>query len=356
MSSRLVLLLAALLLVPLAFVTACGSVHGEGDGRDFVPEILPLPADPGDYAPLDGYEAMQIPEDNPITAEKAALGRQLFFDERLSGDGQLSCYSCHLVEKGLTDGRRVAVGAYGKVLKRASPTLWNIGYHQFWYWDGRASTLEAQALAAWKGGNMGAKDTAPILELIESRPGYVDQFRDVFGGPATEDNVSQALATYMRTLVSTDTALDRYLEGDDEALTASQQRGYEVFKEIGCSECHAGRLVTDLQFHNVGIGLDMDDPDIGRYTVTGREQDRGAFKTPTLRDVSKRAPYFHNGVADTLEEAVQLMLQGGLPTLWMTSPKLKPVDLTEQDFRSLIDFLLALDQPMIDALRPPRLP
>jgi len=157
-------------------------------GSRFTPEIQPLPKQ------LTTYSPMEVPADNALTPEKAALGRQLFFDERLSGDGTRSCYSCHVCEKGLTDGLPKSIGAFGKQLPRSSPTLWNIGYHKEFYWDGRSPSLEKQAMAAWTGANMGAKadEIAAKLNKIE---GYHSQFHSVFGADATPDSIVKAIAT-----------------------------------------------------------------------------------------------------------------------------------------------------------------
>jgi cytochrome c peroxidase len=310
----------------------------------FRPEVLPLPADPADYEPLATYAAMEIPADNPLTAEKAALGRQLYFDKRLSGDLARSCYSCHVCEKGLTDGRALALGAFDKPLTRSAPTMWNVGFHHDWYWDGRAKTLEAQALAAWKGANMGANPEA-VAATLDAIPGYAAQFRAVFGGPATPDAVSKALAAYMRTIVGGRTAWDRWQAGDAAALSDAAKRGWDVFQQAGCNGCHAGALLTDLQYHNVGVGMGAAEPDVGRFKVTNVEQNRGAFKTPTLRDIAQSAPYFHDGSVATLEDAVTLMLAGGLPNQWKNTDKLKPVQLTGSQFSDLIAFLKSLDEP-----------
>ena len=148
-----------------------------------------------------------------MTPEKVALGRQLFFDERLSGDGSRSCYSCHVCEKGLTDGLAKSVGAFNKQLPRSSPTLWNIGYHKEFYWDGRSPSLEKQAMAAWTGANMGAK-ADEIAAKLNAIPGYHSQFHTVFGGDATPDNIVKAIAAFERTIISGDTAFDRYRAGD----------------------------------------------------------------------------------------------------------------------------------------------
>lgn len=345
--NRCILLLA----VSLGLALACAQTGGP-----FHAEVVQLPANPdspGGYTPLDGYAAMVIPRDNPLTPLSATLGEQLYFDTRLSGDGSRSCYSCHVCEKGLTDGLPTAIGAYNKKLARSSPTLWNIGFHSEFYWDGRSTSLEGQAAAAWKGGNMGASDAQAIVDSLNDIPGYLYQFEGVFGGPATVDNVPKALASYMRTIIGGDTAWDRWQAGDDSAMSESAMRGYAVFKEARCTLCHVGVLFTDQQFHNVGIGMDAAEPDVGRYKVTGLDKNMGAFKTPTLRDVARSAPYFHDGSVPTLEEAVRLMLSGGIPNAHL-DPFLRPADISEQDISDLLAFLESLNEPCDGTA--PRLP
>lgn len=305
--------------------------------RAFTPQIGPI------ASPPPAFEPTPVPADNPMSPEKVALGRQLFFDKRLSGDGSRSCYSCHVCEKGLTDGLPTAVGAYDKKLPRSSPTLWNIGYHSQFYWDGRSPSLDKQALAAWEGGNMGAKAVDKVKE-INAIPGYRDQFQKVFGGEATPDNVVMAISAYERTLFCGTTAWDRFNQGDTSALSESAQRGWAVWREkAGCGSCHAGILFTDLQYHNVGIGMDQPEPDIGRKKVTNQDSDTGALKTPTLRDISKSAPYFHNGSVATLEEAVDFMLAGGAPNPHLDTVNLKKVTLTAEEKADLIALLKSLD-------------
>jgi len=314
-------------------------VHGCNKQRsvsEFKPEILPLPAQ------LSTYEAMPIPADNPMTPEKVALGRQLFFDERLSGDGTRSCYSCHVCEKGLTDGLAKAVGAFNKQLPRSSPTLWNIGYHKEFYWDGRSPSLEKQAMAAWTGANMGAK-ADEIVAKLNAIEGYHSQFHNVFGGDATPDRIVQAIAAFERTIISGNTAWDRYRAGDQSALSESAVRGWNVFQAIKCTNCHDGVLLTDQQYHNVGIGMDQKEPDVGRFKVTNNQQDTGAFKTPTLRDISKSAPYFHDGSTATLEQAVDIMLGGGKPNQYLDKKNLEKHDVLPDQRAALLDFLKSLD-------------
>ena len=312
-------------------------------GSSFKPEVLPLPAPVADYAPLAGYDNMPIPADNPMTPEKAALGRQLFFDKRLSVDETRSCYSCHVCEKGLTDGLPKAIGALNKPLPRSSPTLWNIGFHKEFYWDGRSGSLEKQALAAWKGGNMGAQGKeSEIVGRINALTGYRSQFQSVFGGEATEDNIMQAIAAYERTIVTT-SPFDRFRSGDEGALSDAAKRGWQVFQDIKCTNCHDGRLLTDQLYHNVGIGMDKPEPDTGRGKITTKPEDTGAFKTPTLRDVAKSAPYFHDGSAATLEEAVDIMLAGGKPNQYLDKKNLEKRTITPQQRADLLAFLKELN-------------
>lgn len=304
----------------------------------FKPEVLPLPAQ------LARYEAMEIPADNPLTAEKAALGRQLFFDKRLSGDESRSCYSCHVCEKGLTDGLPKAIGAFNKQLPRSSPTLWNIGYHKMFYWDGRSPSLEKQAMAAWSGGNMGAAGhETDIVAKLNGLQGYRSQFQKVFGADATSENIMQALAAFERTIISGDTAWDKFQAGDQSAASEAARRGWEVFKEAKCINCHDGILLTDQQFHNVGVGMDAPEPDKGRFNASKKEEDTGAFMTPTLRDIAKSAPYFHDGSIATLEDAVDFMLNGGKPNQYLDKKNLEKRTITADQRRDLLEFLKSLN-------------
>jgi len=297
-------------------------------------------------APPMGFDAVPTPADNPTTPEKVALGRQLFFDARLSADGSRSCYSCHVCEHGLTDGLPVAQGALGRQLTRSSPTLWNIGYHTEFYWDGRSPSLETQAMAAWTGANMGA-NAEEIVATLNGIDGYLSQFQEVFGGSATPDNVVAAISAFERaSLFCGDTAYDRWRGGNEDAVTDSAKRGAELFLgKAGCGNCHSGVLFTDMQYHNVGIGMDAEEPDAGRAAASKQESDTGAFKTPTLRDVSRSAPYFHNGSVATLEEAVDVMLGGGIQNPYIDTENLKPVELSAEEKGDLIEFLKSLDCP-----------
>src|ERR1043165_8271369 len=327
----------SLVLVAIVFLAACSSNVKQSAPGGFRPNTQPLPKQ------LATYEPMSIPADNPLTPEKVALGRQLFFDERLSIDGSKSCYSCHVCEHGLTDGLPKAIGAGNKQLPRSSPTLWNIGYHKEFYWDGRRGSLEAQAMAAWKGGNMGVGEkTGEIVAKINALQGYKAQFQRVFQSDATPDNMMKAISAYERTIISGDTAWDRWKAGDNTAISMSAYRGWNIFQAIKCNNCHDGVLFTDQQYHNIGIGMDQKEPDPGRGKVTQKPEDTGAFKTPTLRDIARSAPYFHDGSAKTLEEAVDIMLAGGKENQYLDKKNLQPHKILPEQREDLLNFLRSL--------------
>jgi cytochrome c peroxidase len=300
-------------------------------------EVPPIPTG------LAGYEPIPIPADNPMTIEKVWLGRQLFFDDRLSVDNSRSCYSCHVCEHGLTDGIPKAIGAENKQLTRNSPTLWNIGYHTQLYWDGRSDSLEKQAMGAWTGANMGVGvKTDEIVAKINALQGYRRQFQKVFQSDATAENMMKAIAAFERTIIGGNTPWDRWRAGDKTAISQSAFRGWNIFQGIKCNNCHDGLLFTDQQFHNIGIGMDQAEPDLGRFKFTNRPEDTGAFKTPTLRDVAKSAPYFHDGSAKTLEEAVDIMVGGGKPNQNLDTKNLKPQRLMPEQREDLLNFLRSL--------------
>ncbi|MBM3739373.1 MAG: c-type cytochrome [Acidobacteria bacterium] len=300
---------------------------------------------------VPGYSDMEIPADNPITKAKVDLGHMLYYDKRVSGDQSRSCYSCHVKEKGLTDGLAKAVGAYEAKLTRAAPTMWNVGYYKQLYWDGRAPSLERQVLGAMGGGNMGCtgKDGRPTVDECVARAagvdGYKKAFEAAFGpGPITKENFAAALASFMRTIVSTDSAWFKFRGGDQAALSDGAKRGYQIFSEKAkCTNCHDGLLLTDQQFHNVGIGMDAPKPDMGRGAISKDEKESGAFKTPTLLDISKTAPYFHDGSAATLEQAVDVMVKGGKKNKWLDTTNLKAANLSNAEVADLVEFLKSLD-------------
>jgi cytochrome c peroxidase len=338
--------------VVAAFVVACTKKPAEPEAPaepETTPEkAMALPAAPAEFPKL------KIPEDNPQTPEKIALGHQLFFDKRLSVDGTRSCYSCHQNEHGNGGGTPLAVGAKEKKLTRHSPVIWNTAYFEKFYWDGRAGSLEAQAKGAWGGGNMGVgKDNlAKKAKQIGKIRGYAKQFKEVFPEEGvTPDTIAKAISAYERTLICKDTAYDRFAQGDEIALTEEQKLGWSVFMGKGqCAVCHTPPLFSvamtapDGIYYNAGIGTDKpeDEVDIGRMGVTGNEADWAAFKVPSLRNVAKSAPYFHDGSVATLAEAVHLMATGGIDNK-NKSALFADRGLSGPETNALIAFLQALD-------------
>lgn len=305
-----------------------------------VPEAPPIPDPP---LGLAGF-TLKAPENNPDTPEKVALGKLLFFDTRLSDNGALACVTCHLPEKSWTDGKKLSTKADGKDNTRHSPSLYNVGYATEWYWDGRMATLEAQILAAWKG-QMGATPEAVVAKL-ERVPEYRVRFKRAFNQGPTPENIPMALASFLRIeLRAGDSAWDQYKAGDGRAVSDDAVAGYKIFTEkAGCAVCHAPPLYTDMAYHNVGIGYRPGDkPDEGRFATSKNEAEKGAFKTPGLRGIERSAPYFHDGSVATLEEAVDFMLAGGHregnPNI---DPRLKPVELTEEERAQLLAFIRSL--------------
>lgn len=307
-------------------------------------------ADAAVIPPLEPLPPMDVPADNPPTKEKIELGKTLFFDPRLGKDGKFACENCHYEDKGWADGNALSKKADGSVNKRHTPTLFNVGYQKVWYWDGRAPSLEAQILAAWKG-QMGVADTLDErVKAVGSVARYRELFKAAFGSEeVTSDLVVKALASFVRTLRSGDAPFDRYDRGDKKAASEAAGRGWEIFRsKAGCAACHAPPLFTDLGFHAVGIGATAKEPDLGRGAITKNEADNGKFKTPSLRSVSTHAPYFHDGSAKTLEEAVDTMLAGG-PEGVKVDGAFKKVVLTKEERADLLAFVRSLEA------KPPKL-
>jgi len=263
----------------------------------------------------------------PQAVDRVALGRQLFFDPGLSSDGSLSCASCHIPERAFSDGRAKARGVNGSEGERNSPALINVGSNLTFFWDGRESVLERQTLA-------------PIFNPKELGLNRVDLEKRT--GRSSEE-VAAALASYVRTIRSTRSRLDRFLAGEDSALNTQERSGFQLFRGRGrCVECHAGPDLTDDSFHNTGISWKTDHfTDDGRFTITRNRLDLGAFKTPTLREIALTAPYMHDGSIATLEDVVNFYALGGRrnPTL---DVRMQPIELNAGDKRALVAFLKTL--------------
>jgi cytochrome c peroxidase len=306
--------------------------------------ILAACAGPRMLGPADARVSLlppvSHPESNPGTAAVIALGKQLFVDTRLSGSGRNSCQSCHYRNLGWTDGQVLSRKDDGSQNTRHTPSLYNVGYQTAWYWDGRATTIEGQVLAAWR--NQLSVDPAKATAAINAVPGYAAAFQSAFGGPATPETISKALAAYLRTQVSDNSPWDRHERGERGAVSAAAIAGYEVFTGKGrCITCHTPPYYGNSTFYNVGLEAGKTNPDAGRFTVTKSESDRGAFKTPSLRSVALSAPYFHDGSVATLEAAVRYMAEGGKADPNKT-PALTANGLTDAEIRNIVAFLQSL--------------
>ena len=280
---------------------------------------------------LDLY--MPVPEDNPITEEKIELGRRLFNDRRLSRDRSIACASCHDPRRAFSDGRPVALGVYGKLGRRSAPALISRGYGRAFFWDGRAASLEEQVLQPIQDPN----EMDMTLSEVSVRVGV------------TEAELSRALASYVRSILSGNAPIDRFANGDRTALTMEQQAGLQLFRGKGnCTACHVGPTFSDERFHNTGIAWrDGRLHDEGRATVTSLEADRGAFKTPTLREISRTAPYMHDGSLGTLEDVVEYYDRGGNSNSGL-DPELRLLKLTDAEKRALTAFLHALTGTVVE--------
>lgn len=306
-------------------------------------------------APL-GLEEVQLVanKDNPLTLAKVELGKQLFFDARLSGTGTMACNSCHYPEQAFTDGRAIAKKDDGKDNTRNSPTMYNVGYLDRLYWDGRATSLEGNVGAAWKAQIGGKPDE--VSKRLAAAPEYEKAFQAAFGTGPSETTIVQALASFLRNLRSGDSAYDRYKAGQQDALSADAKAGMELFVgKAGCAICHLPPLFTNRGFHNVGIGMDQKTPDIGAASDKAFNDPArtGQFKTPTLRNVAKTAPYFHDGSTKTLKEAVTLMAGGGLANPHKDATLIDR-KLSAQEIDQLVAFLESLSGN--DPFVPPTVP
>jgi cytochrome c peroxidase len=307
----------------------------------------------------------QVPEANPASEAKTALGEQLFYDKRLSADGKLACASCHKSDDGTGGHDPIAMGPKDKSLKRQSPVLWNLVYLSRFFWDGRADSLEAATTEIWEEGmGVGKEKLDAKAKEIGKVAGYKKQFDQVFPGKgATPETIAQALAAYQRTLVCDKTNYDKYAKGDKSALNDKQKQGLELFfGKAGCVTCHTpphfslAYFSKDAAFFDIGVGIKdkkEEDVDVGRMGVTKAATDWAAFKPPTLRGVAKSAPYFHDGSVAKLEDAVRFMAGGGFPNKNHT-PLLSDKKLSDDEISHIADFLGSLSCP--NELKEPKLP
>ena len=339
-----------------------------------------------------GLPPVPIPEDNPQTAEKIALGKRLFEDKRFSADGTISCAHCHDPAKAFADGLPVAEGIKKLKGTRNSPTVTNSAYYTTQFWDGRRADLEGQAKDPFLnpvehglGKEHGFHDF--IVNVIRKDKGYLAEFERVFGvkpEQITIDHVVKAIASFERTAISGDSPFDRYAYGGDKtALSDAAIRGLELYKgKARCQECHSisenYAIFTDNKFHNLGVGFkkiqprlremvreyrmakqqgrepdtskftDAEISELGRFVVTLKTSDIGAFKTPTLRNIAVTGPYMHDGSMETLEEVMDLYNKGGEKNPFLGSVRV--LDLTDQEIKDIIEFMKSLTSPEFKTL------
>ena len=339
--SNATLRLILALLVLCALGAGSGSVQASPSGHAphgtvtidgvTVPDVGPLPT------------VVPIPSSNLNYTAKIELGKQLYFDGRLSKNNAISCAFCHNPGTGFADPRQTSIGVGGGVGGRQSPTVYNTGLNHVQFWDGRARSLEEQAIGPIHNPVEMAETHEHVVAKLGKIKGYQQQFRAVFGTDVNLQGIAEAIASYERTVLSTNSAFDKYVLGDQKAMDEAAVRGLALFKgKARCILCHNGPNFTDNQFHNLGVPqVGPMKEDLGRFAVSRAEKDRGAFKTPTLRSITETAPYMHDGAFKTLEEVVEFMDQGGgsNPNL---SPLVKPLNLTAEEKSDLVAFLKAL--------------
>jgi cytochrome c peroxidase len=294
---------------------------------------------------LDDDLKQYLSADNPLTVEKVELGKLLFFDPRLSRDNTISCASCHKPELAWTDGTKVSMGINNQLSSRNSMTVINRLYGRAQLWHGKMPTLESQAKnPLTKSVRMGMPSSDAEVAKLNAIQGYRERFQQVFCTDVTIDGVAKAIAAFERTILSGNSPADRFDSGGEEgAMSESAKRGLAVFQGKGrCTRCHSGFNFTDEEFHNLGIDWDRHSADLGRYFVDKHPGTVGGFKTPTLRDIARTAPYMHDGRFATLEEVVDLYDQGGI-----TNPHLSnliiPLGLSAQEKKDLVEYMRALN-------------
>jgi len=309
-----------------------------------LPALFLLAASPAAMPPKEPLGLLPIiwPADNPYSAAKAELGRILYFDKRLSLDETISCATCHDPKFGFTDGAAVSTGIKGQRGGRSAPTVINRAWSLAQFWDGRATSLEDQAIGPMANPiEMGSTHEA-IVSHLKGIPGYKPLFESAFGNDKiTITHVAKALATFERTIVSGDSPYDRWKAGRLNAMSPAAIRGYRVFGKAQCDACHEGHNFTSNMYANIGVGADKPKPDTGRFEISKKEADWGAFKTPTLREAEHTGPYMHDGSLKTLEEVVDYYDKGGTANKNLDS-HIKPQHLRPEEKADLVAFLKAL--------------
>ena len=289
-----------------------------------------------------------FPKENAYSPAKAELGKTLFFDPRLSRSGVQACVSCHNPSFGWEDGQKTAVGENMLPLARNSPTIINRAWGEIFFWDGRADSLEAQAVGPITAAGEMNTPMDVLIARLKNISGYQKKFEEVFPGEGiTEKNIAASIATFERTIVSAEAPFDRWVAGDEQAIGEDAKRGFVLFNtKANCVACHSGWTFTDDSFHDIGLAAS---DDVGRAKIMpGVPELQYAFKTPGLRNIDQRAPYMHDGSMATLEEVVRHYVQGGEQRASL-APDVKPLALNDQEVQDLVAFMRTLtgpDRPM----------
>lgn len=333
-----------------ALAAACGKSEDPAPPAVTVPAwetenpLQPLPA-----GPL-GTDIQLASLTNAPTPESVRLGRWLFYDKRLSKDGNIACATCHRPENAFSEPTPTSTGINGQKGGRKAPSFINMAttLYPHFFWDGRAASLEEQALGPVANPIEMGNTKDGMLQTLDRISGYKPYFKAAFGSEAiTGDAVAKAIADYERTRMSGNSAWDKWRRNKDEsAVTPQVKLGHDLFfDKAGCNQCHLGNNFTDSSFHNLGVGWDPATrkfKDEGRFAISKKPEELGAFKTPTLRDVTKHAPYMHDGSIATLKEVVELYNRGGEKNPRL-DPKVKPLALTAEEVDALVAFMQALD-------------
>lgn len=321
---RRIVLLA---LVGVLAVSAGGTTSALAQGRMFANGLMP---------------AMPVPPDNPQTDAKVRLGAQLYFDTRLSADNTISCASCHDPRTGWANPHPTDTGIRGQVGGRNSGTVINAGQMRFQFWDGREPSLEGQAVGPIHNPIEMGETHENVVRKLNEIPGYREQFQRVFGRDADIDGIAKAIASFERTIVSGPSPYDLYVMGDRSAMSPAAVRGMQLFNGKGhCTPCHSGPMFSDQSFHNLGVGMDKEKPDLGRFDKTKNPADTGRFKTPMLRNIALTPPYLHDGSAATLMDVMNVYNMGGTPNAHL-DPLVLPLNLTSREKADLVAFMEAL--------------
>ncbi len=341
--------------------------------------LVPLPAgsqetdysSPYELAIPDGILPPIIPDENPVTVGKVALGRKLYFDKRLSIDNTVSCATCHDPRKGFGDGKALAEGVGGQKGARNSPTTLNAAFYDFQFWDGRVETLEEQAKQPLINPvEMAMPSQDAVVEKVRGIEGYPEFFEKVYGTKEiTIDHIAGAIASFERTLIEFNSPFDWFIAGNANAISESAKRGWDLFNgKARCNSCHGHiesyPFFTDNKFHNIGVGAkdlrfeelarraeqesdisklthEEGASELGRYLVTRNKADIGAFKTPGLRNIALTAPYMHDGSEPTLTSVIEFYNKGGEPNPFLDGG-IVPLELTEEEVADLVEFMKSL--------------